>query len=63
MEQLWGGMTRHLAKNCKRYTVSMHVSVPTRMRLSYEGGAERFSDRRNILAHGRLRKLRAPALG
>jgi hypothetical protein len=65
---LWDGdtlgrMTHHLAKNLERYTVSMRVSVPTRMRLSYESGAERASDRRDILANGRLRNLRAPALG
>lgn len=40
MEELLGGMTRHLAKEPERYTVSMHMPVPTRMRLSYESGAE-----------------------
>jgi hypothetical protein len=34
-----GGILRHLA-NHRRNTDSMHVSVPTRMRSSYEGGAD-----------------------
>jgi len=34
------GMTRHLAKDSACYTVAMHEFVPTRMRLSYESGAE-----------------------
>lgn len=59
-----GGMTRHLARIPLRYTVPMHVSVPTRMRLSYESGAERApSDRWDILVDGSLRNLPTPAPG